>query len=146
MRQIIVVDIDGTLALVGPRQKLLERTPVDWNTFYKDAFDDEPIPEVCRMVRELAKSYEVIFCTSRRETVREATQLWLKRYLGMEPFAYTLIMRSNEDSRPENVSKIDTFNQKTTIDERMSVAFVLEDSPAVVNSWCQAGYRCLQIL
>lgn len=146
MRQIMVVDIDGTLAQVGPRRRFLETTPVDWDAFYRDAFDDEPIPEMCRMVCELAKSYEVVFCTSRRETVRQATQLWLRRYLGMEPSSYTLIMRSAADSRPEVVSKIDSFNQETTIDERLSVAFVLEDSPAVANGWRLAGYRCLQIL
>lgn len=146
MRQIMVVDIDGTLAQVGPRRRLLETTPVDWDTFYRDAFDDEPIPEICRMVRELAKSYEVVFCTSRRETVRQATQLWLRRHLEMEPADYTLIMRNDTDARPEVVSKIDTFNQETTIDERRAVAFVLEDNPSVANGWRLAGYRCLQIL
>lgn len=142
----MVVDIDGTLAQVGPRRRLLETTPVDWDTFYRDAFDDEPIPEICRMVRELAKSYEVVFCTSRRETVRQATQLWLRRHLEMEPADYTLIMRNDADARPEVVSKIDTFNQETTIDERRAVAFVLEDNPSVANGWRLAGYRCLQIL
>lgn len=75
----MVVDIDGTLAKVDPRRRLLEATPVDWDAFYRDSFDDEPIPEICRMVCELAKSYEVVSCTSRRETVRRATQLWLRR-------------------------------------------------------------------
>lgn len=146
VKRIMVVDIDGTLAEVGPRRQLLEVHPVDWDAFYRDSFDDEPIPEICHMVCELAKSYEVVFCTSRRESVRQATQLWLKRHLGMEPSAYTLIMRRNSDFRPEVVSKINTFHQETTPEERRSVAFVLEDNPAVANGWRLSGYRCLHVI
>ena len=145
-REIVVSDIDGTLCVVGERQKYLESRPQDWERFYADEFDDEPIPEICRMIRELAKSYSIVFCTSRREVVRQKTQLWLKRHLGMEPKDYVLIMRDNSDLRPDIVSKIDSFYQETTPEERASVAFVLEDSRAMAQTWRGIGYRCLHVL
>ena len=67
MKNIVVVDIDGTLSVVGERMKYIEQEPKDWRRFYADKFDDEPIPEVCGLVRELSRTYSIIFCTSRSE-------------------------------------------------------------------------------
>lgn len=55
-------------------------------------------------------------------------------------------MRDNSDLRPDIVSKIDSFYQETTPEERASVAFVLEDSRAMAQTWRGIGYRCLQVL
>ena len=145
MDRIAVIDIDGTLCIVGERRKFIEQFPQDWERFYADSFDDLPIPAVCDLVRELAKTYNIFFCTSRRESVRQKTQLWLKRHLGMTPQDYTLIMRSNTDRRPDVLSKIDTFTQTTTEAERADVAFVIEDSPAMAVMWRQFGYLCIQV-
>ena len=72
---IIICDIDGTLAKVGQRQLILEHEPVDWEAFYADDFNDEPISEMCWLVGRLMESgYNVVFCTSRRECVREKTE------------------------------------------------------------------------
>ena len=70
MRNIVVVDIDGTLSVVGERRKYIAGEPKDWARFYADKFDDDPIPEVCDLVRELAKTYSILFCTSRSECAR----------------------------------------------------------------------------
>lgn len=146
MKNIIVVDIDGTLSVVGDRRKYIEREPKDWGRFYADSFDDIPISETCDLVRELKKSYAVIFCTSRSECVRQQTQLWLHRYLGMSPQDYTLIMRAATDERPDVVSKIDAFVAETTPEERDRVSFVLEDSEAMAEAWERSGYTCFRVV
>lgn len=145
IRDIAVIDIDGTLCVVGDRRKYLEQIPQDWEAFYADSFDDQPIPCVCDFVRTMAKSYDIIFCTSRRESVRQKTQMWLQRNLAMSPRDYTLIMRSNIDLRPDVVSKIDTFNQETTDEERNRVHFIIEDSVEMAGAWRKYGYRCFQV-
>lgn len=145
IKSIAVIDIDGTLCVVGERRKYMEQFPQDWEAFYADSFDDQPIPAVCDLVRRLADTYDIIFCTSRRESVREKTQMWLQRHLGMTPQDYTLIMRQGIDRRPDVLSKVDTFTQETTEEERANVAFVVEDSPAMAVMWRQFGYRCFQI-
>lgn len=146
MRNIVVVDIDGTLSVVGERRKYIAGEPKDWARFYADKFDDDPIPEVCDLVRELAKTYSILFCTSRSECARQRTQLWLHRHLGMSPQDYTLIMRAPADERPDVVSKIDTFMAETTPEERNAVSFVLDDSEAMAVAWETAGYTCLHVV
>lgn len=146
MKNIVVVDIDGTLSVVGERRKYIEQEPKDWRRFYADKFDDEPIPEVCGLVRELSRTYSIIFCTSRSECVRQQTQLWLQRHLAMSPRDYTLIMRASSDERPDVESKIDSFVAETTAVERNATSFVLEDSPAMAEAWKAAGYTCLQVV
>lgn len=142
MKKIAVIDIDGTLSVVGNRRRYIESEPKDWDRFYADSFDDTPIDDMCDFVRWLAKSYEIIFCTSRRESVRDKTQVWLQRYLFLSPPEYTLIMRSNADKRPDVISKIDSFTKETTEAERANVAFVIEDSAAMAAMWRGFGYRC----
>lgn len=144
-RKIVVIDIDGTLCVVGDRRKYMEQDQPDWDAFYRDDFDDLPIGTVCDFVRSLSKHYEIFFCTSRRETVRQKTQIWLQRNLCMSPKDYTLIMRSDSDHRPDVISKIDTFTQETTEDERADVAFVIEDSLDMAYRWRQLGYRCFHV-
>lgn len=143
-KNIAVIDIDGTLCIVGERRKYIEQFPHDWEAFYADSFDDQPIPAVCDLVRRLGGAYEIMFCTSRRESVRQKTQLWLHRHLGMTPQDYTLIMRRTNDRRPDVFSKIETFTNETTEEERTRVAFVVEDSPAMAVMWRQFGYQCFQ--
>lgn len=145
MRDIAVIDIDGTLCVVGDRRKFIEQSPPDWAAFYASSFDDRPITAVCDLVRQMALCYDLIFCTSRRESVRQRTQIWLERHLGMPPRDYTLIMRPDDDRRPDVQSKIERFKLETTPEERGSVAFVIEDSVSMAAAWRRAGYKCFQV-
>ena len=63
----------------------------------------------------------------------------------MEPSDYELIMRPNDDVRPDYVQKIDCFCANTTEEERKRVRFVIEDSIAVAWHWRQLGYTCYQV-
>lgn len=144
-REIAIVDIDGTLCVVGERRKYMEQSEPDWEAFYRDDFNDLPIRTVCDFVRQMSRYYEIFFCTSRRESVRQKTQLWLQHNLLMSPKDYTLIMRPNSDNRPDVVSKIECFTQETTEYERTHVAFVLEDSLTMAHRWRQLGYRCFHV-
>lgn len=139
----MVVDIDGTLAEVGlRRRRLLEQLPVDWEAFYRDDFDDLPRRNVCSFVQFNARTMELFLCTSRRESVRDKTQRWLLRNLGMQPRDYTLIMRANGDDRPEHIQKLDQFFRETTEEERRRVLFVVEDNKAVARMWRRRGFTC----
>lgn len=142
----MVVDIDGTLAEVGlRRRRLLEQLPVDWEAFYRDDFDDLPRRNVCSFVQFNARTMELFLCTSRRESVRDKTQRWLLRNLGMQPRDYTLIMRANGDERPEHIQKLDQFFRETTEEERRRVLFVVEDNKTVARMWRRRGFTCFVV-
>lgn len=145
-KPIAVVDIDGTIAEVGARGRYFEQNPIDWDAFYQDSFDDKPIRNVCEFVRLMRKEYDIFFCTARRESVRDKTQMWLRKHLGFEPSDYTLIMRSNDDVRPDYVQKIENFTAETTEEERARVGFVIDDSTTMAVMWkINFGYRVFKL-
>ena len=74
----IIVDIDGTISKVGERLKYLLQAKKDWDSFYNDCFDDEPIQEIIDLVYALyLRGETVVFCTGRRESCREKTINWI---------------------------------------------------------------------
>lgn len=143
--KIMVIDIDGTIAQEGARAQLLKQQPVDWDRFYEDDFDDRPNTSVCDFVRFMAETLEVIFCTSRRECVRQKTQAWLQKHLGMAPKDYTLIMRRNDDDSLATSQKWTQFKAETTEEERQRVLFVIEDDAAMASMWRLHGFTAFQV-
>jgi phosphoglycolate phosphatase-like HAD superfamily hydrolase len=147
MRKIVIVDIDGTISKVGERLKYLKQEPKDWDSFYKDCFEDEPIPAIIELVKNLDKAgYLIIFCTGRREQCRAKTIMWLRRYMGK--FAYNaMFMRANNDEREDWEVKpemLDNILRRSKIDKRQ-IAFILEDRTSMVKKWRELGYTCLQV-
>ena len=66
-RDIVIVDIDGTIAKVGDRLKYLQQEPKDWDSFYEHCDEDEPIEDIIRVVKDLYFcGYNIVFCTGRR--------------------------------------------------------------------------------
>lgn len=140
MAQIIIVDIDGTIADISHRKHFLESTPKDWDAFYKACIGDKPITTILDMVWHLSYEYEIVFCSGRREDCRQDTIAWLGKYIDLQN--YTLLLRPNRDFRPDHIVKPELV-RKQGIDFR-SIAFVLEDRKSVVEAWRKLGLICLQ--
>jgi len=154
MSKIVVCDIDGTISKVGDRIKYLEQSPKDWDAFYGACGEDEPNQIVLEMIDSLTCcdenspfDYDVVFCSGRRESCREATITWIslnsKALLG----CCDILLRADGDFRSDTVVK------KELLDNYLSgngytkddVAFILEDRSSVVKMWRDAGYICLQV-
>ena len=82
MKNIILCDIDGTVANNDHRQHFLEGKK-DWDGFF-DALDkDEPIyPIINKVIEENNSGREIIFITGRPERYRSTTHAWLKKYFS----------------------------------------------------------------
>jgi hypothetical protein len=140
--KIIIVDIDGTISKVGDRLKYLLQDPKDWDSFYNDCFDDEPILEICTMVEELSFGYPIVFCTGRRESCRDKTIQWINKYMNnIEP--YQLLMRHNKDYRHDTEVKPELINNAGIL--LKDIRFVLEDRNSMVKKWRELGLICLQV-
>jgi phosphoglycolate phosphatase-like HAD superfamily hydrolase len=143
MKNIVIVDVDGTIAKVGDRIKYLQQEPKDWDSFYKDSFQDEPIPEMVALIIRLSRNYEIVFCTGRREMVREVTLQWInKKTFGLIKYM-KLLMRKDGDLRPDAIVKPELVRE-AGIDFN-DISFVLEDRSKVVKAWRELGVRCLQV-
>ncbi len=145
MKRTIIIDIDGTISKVGERLKYLNQEPKDWDSFYNDCFEDEPIVEMCDLVYDLyLQGYKLVFCTGRRESCREKTLTWFNNYFEPEIANFsTLLMRPNNDHRHDTEVKPELL-KKADINLDC-IAFVLEDRNSMVKKWRELGLICLQV-
>lgn len=146
LKKIVIVDVDGTISKPGDRLKYLEQNPKDWDNFYAACFEDEPIQEICDLVKVLEKKYRVIFLTGRREFVRNSTRLWLSRYIFGDifvPGTKTLLMRPDGDKRHDTIVKPELL--KNAGIKLKDIAFVLEDRNSMVAKWRELGVKCLHV-
>lgn len=143
MKNIILVDIDGTVTNIGDRIKYLKQKPTDWKAFYNSCFDDEPIQEIIDLVYLLHETvHDIIFCTGRIEDIREITENWIDKSFP-DDFNYSLIMRPNSDFRKDTETKIEAC-KNAGIDFN-DIKFVLEDRSCMVKKWRSLGVKCLQV-
>ena len=149
MRKLVICDIDGTISKVGDRLKYLQQNPKDWDQFYAHCDEDLPIQNMIDLVQSLARAgYHIVFCTGRRNAVRQQTRDWIANNMSnMIFYGYDLLMRVDGDHRHDTEVKPEMLNiylaamNCTPID----VEFILEDRTSMVNKWRELGYTCLQV-
>lgn len=137
----ILVDIDNTLADQSDREK--ESTidgKLNWNSFENPALValDKPIYQTIEMVKSMAKDYQIVIVTARKEKLRATTEHWLKKY-GV-PYE-GLFMRDNDDYRSDVVFKEDLYQKKL---RSFDIFMVLDDRPRIVRMWQSKGLYVLE--
>lgn len=130
----IVVDIDGTVALMGGR------SPYDTTTVDQDL----PHTDVIDVVIALSRAVDhIIFLSGRDEECRDLTERWLHRHLNGISAGYDLRMRPTGDRRRDSIVKAELFDQH--VRDEHSVLVVLDDRRQVVEMWRSLGMTCLQV-
>jgi len=143
-RNKVIVDIDRSISkLTKEREEILSHDIPNWDAFYKCDFSkDEPIDTMVKLVQTLQDNpfYEIIFCTSRSESVKEQTMRWLTDRFNP---TFKLLMRGNEDERPAHIVKPElVIHSGIHVEE---IAFALDDEDKVVQQWRRLGVQCLQV-
>lgn len=138
-KKFVIVDIDGTIAKINPER--MQYAHVDWDAFYADKFDDEPVPEMVSLVKSLMRKYEVVYCTARSERARVKTLNWFDR--NEIPYSNdNLLMRGDNDERPSVEVKLDLLKRKRI--RHSQIAFIIEDNNKVVKAFRELGILVLQ--
>lgn len=136
--EIVIFDIDGTLADVSERVHHLRKTPKDWDAFFEGMARDRAIRSMVRLCNLLhASGIRIILCSGRNEGHRAETVNWLARQ-GVN--YHDLRLRRDGDFRSDVVVKREMLRG---IDKRR-VLFVVEDRSRVVEMWRAEGLVCLQ--
>lgn len=145
MKNTIIVDIDGTIAKVGDRLKhIIGPGKKDYDKFYNRCGEDEPINEICELVKcMINQDYSIVYCTGRRESMRDITTKWLKDNNLYVEGIEMLLMRPDNDYRHDTIVKFEMIEQ-TTI-KYDDILFVLEDRDSMVKAWRERGVKCLQV-
>jgi predicted kinase len=127
LRDCIVVDLDGTLAIIT------DRSPYDAANCERDALN-HPVANIT------AKYQHVVLCSGRQVEHREPTERWL----ASNGVQYDeLWMRATGDNRQDSIIKEELY--RAHIEGRWNVLFVLDDRQQVVDTWRRLGLTCLQV-
>jgi phosphoglycolate phosphatase-like HAD superfamily hydrolase len=136
--EIVIFDIDGTLADVSERIHHVKKKPKNWNAFFQGMAQDKAIHSMVRLCNLLyASGIQIILCSGRSEEHRQQTIEWLAQQ-GVN--YHDLLLRKDKDHRQDSVVKREML---ATID-KSRVLFVVEDRSRVVEMWRSEGLVCLQ--
>ena len=143
MKDIIVCDLDGTLANCEHRVHHVQSKPKNWDAFYAGVKDDtinHPVYAVLdRFTAYGPTRYQVVFCSGRPERCRADTVAWLAEH---HIHGYTLLMRKDGDYRADNIVKQEILDNHI---DKARVLFVLDDRQQVVDMWRRNGLQCFQV-
>lgn len=136
--EIVIFDIDGTLADISQRVHHISSKPKNWNAFIEGMAKDKAIRSMVRLCNVLyASGLRIILCSGRNEKNRPETVEWLGRQ-GVN--YHELLLRKDEDFRSDAVVKREILD---TLD-KSRILFVVEDRSRVVEMWRAEGLVCLQ--
>jgi len=147
MKNIIVCDLDGTLANCEHRVHHVRNKPKNWSAFYAGVREDEVNGAVLHVLDKFlcyeGGTYNVIFCSGRPERCREDTIWWLREVAHIwHPPVMQLLMRKDGDHRADYIVKQEILDNNIPKDR---VLFVLDDRQQVVDMWRRNGLTCFQV-
>ena len=139
MKNIILCDIDGTVANNDHRQHFLEDKK-DWDGFFEALDKDEPIyPIINKVIAENKSGREVIFLTGRPERYRETTKTWLEKYFD---FKLNILMRKDNDQRNKLIIKREIFDSNFSYNE---ISCIYDNDQSLIEMWKSLKLRTLKV-
>ena len=146
MKNTIIFDLDGTLALIDKRREVSTKPngKLDWNKFFNPSNIklDEPNPPVVKMAQLFAEQgFNIVIFSGRSNKTERSTRSWLTNH--NIPF-HKLVMRDSETNHftPDWVLKKDMLDEHVDIND---VFLVVDDRDRVVQLWRSLGLTTFQV-
>jgi predicted secreted acid phosphatase len=137
-KELVIFDIDGTLADVSERIHHLNKKPKNWKAFFKGMAQDKAIHSMVRLCNILyASGIRIVLCSGRSEEHRAETIHWLRQ---QRVHYHELRLRRDGDRRSDVAVK----REMLTGLDKSKILFVVEDRNRVVEMWRSEGLVCLQ--
>ena len=158
--EIVIFDIDGTIADANHRKHFIEGKPKNWNAFLSACEHDDPIPQTIEILRMLHDSGKIIvFFTGRSDKHRQETVRWLRRYVFPDvswDINNYLYMREDGDFRCDAVVKqdlLDHLKDEYKIDqppyfeneEIFTIWGCFDDRKVVTEMWNRNKIFCFDV-
>ena len=146
MKNTVIFDLDGTLALIHKRRNISTRSngKLDWDKFFDPSNIklDVPNKPVVKMAQLFAQDgYTIIIFSGRSDKTATATVVWLKQ--NKVPFN-KLVMRDSKINHftPDDILKKDMLDKHVDIND---VFLVVDDRNKVVDMWRSLGLDVFQV-
>ena len=146
MKNTIIFDLDGTLALIDKRREVSTKPngKLDWDKFFDPANIklDVPNTPVVKMAQLFAEQgFNIVIFSGRSNKTERATRSWLSNH--KIPFQ-KLVMRNSETNHftPDWVLKKDMLDEHIDIND---VFLVVDDRDRVVKLWRSLGLTTFQV-
>lgn len=138
LSQVLILDIDGTLADASHRQHLAQEG--DYDGFFEERLveKDEPIPQAQKCLGDLLSLFDrVVYMTGRPEKLKQVTTNWLNNHYQIEE--PELLMRPNGDTRASSIIKHELFLNNLV--EEDAEFTVVDDENG--NLWALSPYAAI---
>lgn len=142
-KDIVIFDLDGTLALIDERRSLaaMPDGKINWKIFFAPeniALDKPNIPVMTASYAFKEQGFDIVIFSGRDEISRAETEAWLDSY---DVEFDTMKMRPQGSFTPDDVLK------KAWLDELGAdrVFCVFDDRDKVVKMWRDNGLTCFQV-
>jgi acid phosphatase class B len=137
MKNIILCDIDGTVANNDHRQHFLEGKK-DWDGFFSELINDKPIYPIIDIVKkEYLDGKKIVFLTGRPEKYRYSTKLWLREYFDFDSEIY---MRNNDDKNNKLKVKREIFNLNFN---KRQILYCIDNDYDLLKQWEEMGLKII---
>ena len=139
----VIVDLDGTLALIDHRRHLVGpgAAKQDWTEFYARCSADLPNTPVIELVLALvAAGHRVEIWSGRSDEVAFKTKAWLRRH-GLDELP--LRMRKRADYTSDHQLKQQWLQQAVEAGDPPQL--VIDDRAKVVAMWRANNITCAQV-
>lgn len=146
-RPLYIFDLDGTLANIEHRVRLLDSDDKDrWRRFYAACDGDAPNTPVIATMDRLRLGADVWIFSGRSDEARAKTVDWLTKHTSFLSWDLetALNMREAGDYRPDDVIKREMYDRMIAHDRERLVA-VFDDRDRVVQMWRSLGVACFQV-
>lgn len=142
MKNIVLFDLDGTLARVDHRLYLVKHDDPNWKIFNEHCSLDE-INDWCKtMVEVFQKSgFRVMIVTARNKAVERQT-LWWMAEKEIDPSIEVVFVRSKVGDIGKDADVKRMWLQQSGLKDQ--ILFVVDDRTRVVDMWRSEGLVCLQ--
>jgi hypothetical protein len=147
MKDIVIFDIDGTLANGEHRQQYVREKPKNWPR-YNDLMSQDTVHEHVWQTYHVFshaiwphgttrfKMYDIYILSGREDRFREVTEKWL---LDNDIIGYkALYMRKAGDYRSDDIVKEEILDTQFK-DKIDNILCVFDDRPRVIRMWRRRG-------
>lgn len=139
-KDIVIFDIDGTLANGEHRQQFVRAKPKNWPAYNRRMPDDTVHEHVLAMYEALSAcdSHKLFIVSGREAIFRDVTEKWLldNGVIGYE----ALYMRPANDYRSDDIIKEEILLKHFDKDR---ILCVFDDRPRVIRMWRKHGIPVL---